>query len=93
MALREWAWVGFGPAAGDVAEGEARPSRGNLGDIEEKRREFLGVGVAQAGLEQTGSVPCRESRAGVVASFRRRSLMKCPDAEEPDRGRGTVASV
>jgi len=82
VALLEWAWVGFvGLLHRDVAEGEARPGRGNLGNIGEKRCESRGVGVAQAGREQTGSVPCRESRAGVVASLRR--LMKCSRRGEP----------
>ena len=77
---------------GENREGEERSGCRNLGDRREKLCQSRGAGAVQDGREHSGSVPCLEDRAGVVANFPQAGLMRCPDATEPDRGRETVAS-
>jgi hypothetical protein len=77
---------------GENREGEERSGCRNLGDRREKLCQSRGAGAVQDGREHSGSVPCREDRAGVDAKFPQAGLMRCPDAGEPDHGKGTVVS-
>ena len=77
---------------GEVPEGEERSGCRKVGDRREKLCQSRGTGAVQDGREHSGSVPCREDRAGVDAKFPQAGLMRCPGAGEPDHGRETVVS-
>ena len=75
-----------------MREGEERSGRRNVEWRPENVGQSRGTRVMEDGREHTGSVPCREGRARVVAKFPRVGLMRCPGAGEPDHGRETVVS-